>query len=169
MSDFIKNPVVPLPEQNPAPQVPEEALVFTAEEKQLIERFRAQYPTAQGAVMKTLWLAQEKFGFLPAEVIQLTTKAGFWVEELTDDIIDQLGLGLTVDDFWAALLGSVVGKMAVPYMSSYATVKWAVHALVRSLQIGFLAGGSTMGQWLSAPMLLLGLWLVLTARAPKPG
>ncbi len=74
MSDFIKNPVVPLPERGPEPQVAPEALVFTAEEKQLIARFRAQYPTAQAAVMKTLWLAQEKFGFLPPEVIELVAK-----------------------------------------------------------------------------------------------
>lgn len=36
------------------------------------------------------------------------------------------------------------------------------------VQIGFLLGGSTMGQWLSGPMLLLGLWLVWRARAPRP-
>ena len=35
-------------------------------------------------------------------------------------------------------------------------------------QIGFLAGGSTMGQWLSGPMLLLGIYLVWRARAPRP-
>jgi short-subunit dehydrogenase len=32
------------------------------------------------------------------------------------------------------LLGSVVGKMAPPYMSSYVTSKWAVHGLARALQ-----------------------------------
>ncbi|MDX1547746.1 MAG: NAD(P)H-dependent oxidoreductase subunit E, partial [Rhodothermales bacterium] len=71
MADFIKNPVVPLPEQDPAPQIPKEELVFTDEEKRLIARFVDQYPTADGAVMKALWLAQEKFGFLPPEVVQL--------------------------------------------------------------------------------------------------
>lgn len=71
MSDFIKNPVVPLPDQDPEPHFAPEALVFTEEERRLIARFKAQYPTAQGAVMKTLWLAQEKFGFLPPEVIRL--------------------------------------------------------------------------------------------------
>lgn len=71
MADFIKNPVVPLPDQRPAPVVPAEALVWTDAEKAKIDRFLAQYPTPEGAVMKTLWLAQEKFGFLPPEVIQL--------------------------------------------------------------------------------------------------
>lgn len=33
------------------------------------------------------------------------------------------------------LVGSVVGKLAVPWMSSYATAKWGLHGLVRTLQI----------------------------------
>ncbi len=75
MADFIKNPVVPLPERKPAPHFSEEELAFTAEEQQQIARFKAQYPTPEGAVMKALWLAQEKFGWLPPEVIQLTADA----------------------------------------------------------------------------------------------
>lgn len=71
MSDFIKHPIVPLPDQTPEPVFDEDDLAFTAEEKQLIDRFKAQYPTPEGAVMKALWLAQEKFGFLPPEVIRL--------------------------------------------------------------------------------------------------
>ena len=35
------------------------------------------------------------------------------------------------------------------------------------VQIGFLAGGSTMGQWLSFPMLAIGIALVLRARQRK--
>lgn len=71
MSDFIKHPIVPLPDQEPEPVFSEDELVFSEEEKALIGRFRKQYPTPEGAVMKTLWLAQEKFGFLPPEVIRL--------------------------------------------------------------------------------------------------
>lgn len=33
------------------------------------------------------------------------------------------------------LIGSLLGKIAVPYMSSYVTGKWGVHGLVRILQI----------------------------------
>jgi NAD(P)-dependent dehydrogenase (short-subunit alcohol dehydrogenase family) len=33
------------------------------------------------------------------------------------------------------VLGSVLGKMTAPSMSSYATGKWAVHALLRTLQV----------------------------------
>ncbi len=71
MADFIKSPVSPLPERHPVPVVPPQALRFTEEEVALIERFRSQYPTPEGALMKTLWLAQEKFSFLPPEVIEL--------------------------------------------------------------------------------------------------
>lgn len=71
MTDFIKQPIVPLPDQNPEPVFAEDELVFTDEEKKLIDRFKAQYPTPEGAIMKALWLAQEKFGFLPSEVIRL--------------------------------------------------------------------------------------------------
>ncbi len=71
MADFIKNPVVALPDRDPAPHFSEEELIFTAEEKVRIARWVAQYPTPDGAVMWTLWLAQEKFGFLPPEVLRL--------------------------------------------------------------------------------------------------
>lgn len=71
MADFIKNPVVGLPDRAPAPQIPADELVFTAEEKHQIAGYVSRYPTAHGAVMRALWLAQEKFSFLPPEVIQL--------------------------------------------------------------------------------------------------
>lgn len=72
MSDFIEQPIVSLPDMDPDPVFSDDELVFTDEEKELIAQFKAQYPTAEGAVMKALWLAQEKFGFLPPEVIRLT-------------------------------------------------------------------------------------------------
>ena len=74
MADFIKNPVVPLPEQDPAAQIPAAELLFTEAEQQQIAHWAGQYPTADGAVMRALWLAQEKFGFLPPEVIRLTAE-----------------------------------------------------------------------------------------------
>lgn len=68
----MQDAVSPLPDMNPEPQFSEEELVFSDEEMKLIERYRAQYPAPQGAVMKVLWLAQEKFGFLAPEVIRLS-------------------------------------------------------------------------------------------------
>lgn len=71
MSDFVSNPISPLPDPEPRQYFAEEELVFTEEELALLDRFKRQYPTPEGAVMKGLWLAQEKFGFLPPEVIRL--------------------------------------------------------------------------------------------------
>ncbi len=66
----IKQEISPLPPQHPVPAFTPEQLVWTDEEQRLVDRFKAQYPTAEAAVMKTLWLAQEKFGWLAPEVIQ---------------------------------------------------------------------------------------------------
>jgi len=63
--------VSPLPDRHPEPQVPASELHFSADEKQQLAAYRAQYLTAEGAVMRALWLAQAKFGFLPPEVIRL--------------------------------------------------------------------------------------------------
>lgn len=49
----------------------EAELVWTDGEQEAIEAYRAQYPTPDGAVMKTLWLAQRKWGWLPPEVMRL--------------------------------------------------------------------------------------------------
>jgi NADH-quinone oxidoreductase subunit E len=71
MADFIKHPIVDLPDRKPDPVVPADQLHFSDEEKKEIQTWISRYPTADGAVMRALWLAQEKFSFLPPEVIQL--------------------------------------------------------------------------------------------------
>lgn len=71
MADFIKNPVVDLPDRKPDPVIPADQLQFTEDEKKQIQTWISRYPTADGAVMRALWMAQEKFSFLPPEVIQL--------------------------------------------------------------------------------------------------
>lgn len=100
MAEKNINPYVPAPERAPELSFSEEELVFTVEEKQLIERFRSQYPTPEGAVMKTLWLAQEKFGWLAPEVIQL--------------VADELGMSYTqaygVATFYTQYYKQKVGK-----------------------------------------------------------
>ena len=66
--------VSPKPRYIPGVAVPrtftDEQLAWTDDEAARIEAFRAQYPTPDGAVMKTLWLAQRKLGWLPPEAIQ---------------------------------------------------------------------------------------------------
>ncbi len=71
MADFIKHPVVGLPDRKPDPVIAADQLHFSDEEKKQIQTWISRYPTADGAVMRALWLAQEKFGFLPPEVVQL--------------------------------------------------------------------------------------------------
>ncbi len=71
MGDYRQSEVAPLPDRNPEPAFTEEELVFTAAEKRQIAEFVEQYEKKDGAVMKALWLAQEKFGYLPPEVIGL--------------------------------------------------------------------------------------------------
>ena len=77
MADFIKNPVVSLPDQQPAPHdCGRRSWCLPKRRRQRIADVRrSSYPTADGAVMRALWLAQEKFGFLPPEVIRLTADA----------------------------------------------------------------------------------------------
>ena len=74
MADFIEHPVVLLPDRDPEPVFTSEELVFSADEKEQIAGFREQYEKPEGAVMKALWMAQEKFGFLPPEVIRLVAE-----------------------------------------------------------------------------------------------
>lgn len=45
-------------------------LVWTEDEQKQVATFRSQYPTNDGAVMKVLWLAQNKFGWLPPEIVR---------------------------------------------------------------------------------------------------
>ncbi len=60
-----------VPGEAPERHFSAEELVWSAEEQATIDAWVAQYPTPDGAVMKVLWLAQEKFAWLPAEVIEL--------------------------------------------------------------------------------------------------
>ncbi len=46
-------------------------IVFTEEDKQKIAEFVSRYPAKESAVMRALWLAQEKFGWLSIEAMNL--------------------------------------------------------------------------------------------------
>jgi NADH-quinone oxidoreductase E subunit len=43
-------------------------IVFTAEELALVEMYKSRYPEQKAALMRTLWLAQKKWGWLSQEV-----------------------------------------------------------------------------------------------------
>jgi phosphatidylglycerol:prolipoprotein diacylglycerol transferase len=57
--------------------------------------------------------------------------------------------------------GTLIGVFLIGY-----AIARSVGELFRQpdVQIGFLLGGTTMGQWLSAPMLIAGLYLILRAK-----
>lgn len=72
MSQFdIQRPIVKLPEQQPEQQIPDEELVWTEEEQERIETRKSKYPDPKSAIMDLLWMAQEKYGYLPPEAIEL--------------------------------------------------------------------------------------------------
>jgi NADH-quinone oxidoreductase subunit E len=72
MSQFdVQRPIVKLPEQQPEQQIPDEELVWTDEEQERIEARKAKYPDPKSAIMDVLWMAQEKYGYLPPEAIRL--------------------------------------------------------------------------------------------------
>jgi phosphatidylglycerol:prolipoprotein diacylglycerol transferase len=58
------------------------------------------------------------------------------------------------------------GVLTGVFLIGYAASRLVVEIFRQpDVQIGFLAWGSTMGQWLSAPMILAGLLLIFTARS----
>jgi NADH-quinone oxidoreductase subunit E len=64
---------VNLPPQ-PEGAIPAAELLFTVEELAQIEQYKSRYAEVQAAVMPVLWLAQEKFGYLPPEVVKLVAE-----------------------------------------------------------------------------------------------
>lgn len=50
------------------------ALEFSAQAKQQIDRLKTRYPNVQAAVIPVLHLAQDEFGYLPDEAVELVAK-----------------------------------------------------------------------------------------------
>src|SRR5439155_17135860 len=50
------------------------AIDFSAPAKQQIERLRSRYPTSQAALLPVLYVAQDEFGHLSDEAIELVAK-----------------------------------------------------------------------------------------------
>jgi short-subunit dehydrogenase len=86
-----------------------------------------------GVVHAAAVLAYGRFEDVPAEVFDATVAINLTgtanVARSALRVFREAGGGRLV------VLGSVLGKMTSPFMSPYATSKWAVHGLVRTLQI----------------------------------
>jgi NAD(P)-dependent dehydrogenase (short-subunit alcohol dehydrogenase family) len=84
-------------------------------------------------VLTAAVLAYGRFGDVPRDVfdriLDTNVRGTANVARSSLRVLGREGPGSLV------VLGSVLGKMTAPSMSSYATGKWAVHALVRTLQI----------------------------------
>lgn len=103
------------------------------------------------AVEGALDAAAGRFGRVDAVVHSAAVLAYGRFEDVPSEVFDTalaVTLGGTVNIVRSALrhfrsqgggslvvVGSLLGKIATPYMSSYVTAKWAVHGLVRTVQI----------------------------------
>lgn len=99
----------------------------------LFEAATSRFGRVDAVVHSAAVLAYGRFEDVPAEVfnrVQTTNIHGTGnVARTALRLFRRQGHGHLV------VLGSVVGKIATPLLSSYSTSKWAIHALVRSLQI----------------------------------
>lgn len=99
----------------------------------LMDRALATYGRVDAVVHCAVVLAYGRFEDVPAEVfdrsINVTLTGTANVARASLQLFRKQGEGALV------VVGSLLGKIATPYMSSYVTAKWAVHGLVRTLQI----------------------------------
>lgn len=106
--------------------------------------------TDPAAVQAAFDAAQRTFGPLDGVVHSAAALAYGRFEDIPPDVFDrsvETTLGGTATVARCALaafgerggslvvIGSLLGKMATPFMSPYTTAKWGVHGLVRTLQI----------------------------------
>ena len=92
----------------------------------------AAHGRIDGVVHSAAVVAYGKFTEIPADVFDHSlqtnvTGAANVGRSALQHFADESGGSLVV--------GSVLGKIATPYMSPYITSKWAIHGLVRTLQI----------------------------------
>jgi NAD(P)-dependent dehydrogenase (short-subunit alcohol dehydrogenase family) len=93
----------------------------------------ARFGAVDGVVHSAAALAYGRFEDVPREVfdrsVQTTLIGTANVARCALASFTATGGGSLV------VLGSLLGKISTPYMSSYVTAKWGVHGLVRTLQI----------------------------------
>jgi short-subunit dehydrogenase len=99
----------------------------------LMARARAQHGPVDAVVSTVAVVAYGRFDVVPADafdrVIEVNLIGAANVARSALDLFAQQGGGRLV------LCGSLLGRIATPWMSTYVTSKWAVHGLARTLQI----------------------------------
>ena len=108
-------------------------VAVAAEVAALFDATIAAYGRVDAVVHSAAALAYGRFEDVPVDVfdhaIQVTLSGTSHVARAALQQFAAQGGGRLV------VVGSLLGKIATPYMSSYVTAKWGVHGLVRCLQI----------------------------------
>jgi NAD(P)-dependent dehydrogenase (short-subunit alcohol dehydrogenase family) len=108
-------------------------VAVAAEVDALFHATVAEFGRVDAVVHSAAALAYGRFEEVPADVfdhaIQVTLSGTSNVARAALQQFGAQGGGRLV------VVGSLLGKVATPYMSSYVTAKWGVHGLVRCLQI----------------------------------
>lgn len=99
----------------------------------LLETAMATHGRVDGVVHSAAVLAYGRFEDVPAEVFDRTVTTN--VTGTANIARSALRIFRDQGDGSLVVVGSVLGKMTSAFMSPYATSKWAVHGLVRTLQI----------------------------------
>lgn len=99
----------------------------------LFSRACEEFGTVDGVVHAAAVLAYGRFVDVPAEVFDATLATNITG---TANVARAALLQFRTQEAGSlVVVGSVMGKIAAPLMSPYGTSKWAVHGLVRALQI----------------------------------
>lgn len=99
----------------------------------LFSRAREQFGGVDGVVHAAAVLAYGRFVDVPAEVFDATLDTNITG---TANVAREAMLQFQAQEAGSlVVVGSVLGKIAAPFMSPYGTSKWAIQGLVRTLQI----------------------------------
>ncbi len=105
----------------------------TEQVEALLDAATERFGRVDAVVHSAAVLAYGRFADVPAEVfdrtLEVTLGGTATVARAALRRFEAQGGGRLV------VVGSLLGKIATPYMSAYVTAKWAVHGLVRCLQI----------------------------------
>lgn len=101
--------------------------------KALFSRAYDEFGGVDGVVHSAAVLAYGRFVDVPQDVFDRTLTTN--VTGTANVAREALAAFRKEENGSLVVLGSVMSKIAAPYMSSYGTSKWAVHGLIRTLQI----------------------------------
>jgi len=92
--------------------------------------------------------------------------------QLYEAALEGLVLFIVLNLLWRSEnIRSRPGLLSGVFLAGYGLARETVEGFRQpDAHLGFLLGGATMGQWLSAPMVLIGVWLIVRAlRLPPRG